>query len=312
MEEGVMKNKDIYSGVNSAVIVLQVFFLVLFLFFPARVNNSGYLAEKLILMLLLSAAAAFSIRQIKNEHYKAAAQTSFILLFFGVYYELSSSFQLIFSGWQDGKLIALDEKLFGSEVSLLMQKIVSPYLTEAMMFSYIAYLPLLVITAYAAFKKGSQKGLAEYLLLLSVVYIGCYITFLFFPVAGQMNYAGEKYSVPLNGGLFTWLGEFVRSEAHFPGGNLPSPHCAASTVMLYILFKYNRTLFYISLPVVLLLYVSTVYGRYHYIWDAVSGIVIAAFLVYAVPVIIKIRYLLPLLISGIINNPSPSGSLSEN
>ena len=50
---------------------------------------------------------------------------------------------------------------------------------------------------------------------------------------------------------------------------------AAATVMLAMFFRYRRPLFYASLPFFLTLYVSTVYGRYHYAADAVAGILVA-------------------------------------
>jgi membrane-associated phospholipid phosphatase len=83
---------------------------------------------------------------------------------------------------------------------------------------------------------------------------------------------GDCYTVPLNGYLFTWLGEWVRTSLQFPGGSIPSPHCAAATVMWAMAYRYHRPAFWLLLPMVSSLYVSTFYGRYHYVSDAVLGI----------------------------------------
>ena len=45
--------------------------------------------------------------------------------------------------------------------------------------------------------------------------------------------------------------------------------------MLVMLYRYNRSLFYVALPTFLILYVATVYGRYHYAWDGIAGILSA-------------------------------------
>ncbi|MCZ6776284.1 MAG: hypothetical protein O7D34_07500, partial [Ignavibacteria bacterium] len=55
------------------------------------------------------------------------------------------------------------------------------------------------------------------------------------------------------------------------------PHCAAGTVMLAMLYRYNRKLFYPAVPVLISLYVATVYGRYHYTADGIAGILAAVF-----------------------------------
>jgi hypothetical protein len=308
-----MKKPDIYSGINIIIAAVQIIFLILFLFFSSRVINPEGTRLELLVTFIISLSAIAGISFIKNQKAKAAAQIIFVFSFFAYFYELSSRFQLILHRqWQDQKLIIIDKYLFGGEVSILMQQIVTPYLTEAMMFGYIMYFPLLLITAFAAYYKSSGKGLSEYLFILSLAYILCYFGFILMPVAGQMYFSPEQYSVPLEGGFFTYLGELIRSEAHFPGGNLPSPHCAAATVMLYIFYKYQRKLFYILLPTILLLYFSTVYCRYHYFWDAVTGILLPLLLISVIKRGTKIFEMIFLFYTALVHNPSVSESLSEN
>jgi membrane-associated phospholipid phosphatase len=279
-----LKNENNYTTVNFAIISLQFSFILMFLAFFGRIQNPAATGYKLLAVLIFTSLTLFTISVIKKDNLKAVLQTGFVFVFFGFFYELSSQFQfIIHQDWQDDKLILLDKFFFGGELSLLMQGIVTPYLTEAMMLSYIMYFPLLPLVAIAAYRKGSSKGLGEYLLMLSMAYAFCYYGFILFPAAGQLYSSPGQYAVPLEGGFFTYLGEVVRSKAHFPGGNLPSPHCAAATVMLFILFKYHRNLFLILLPFILLLYVSTVYCRYHYSWDAATGILLSLVIITLVP-----------------------------
>jgi membrane-associated phospholipid phosphatase len=93
----------------------------------------------------------------------------------------------------------------------------------------------------------------------------------------------------LKGGIFTWFGEWIRHNAHYPGGNFPSPHCAAGTIMLIMLYKYNRKVYFVMLPIIILLYVSTVYGRYHFAMDGVTGIAAAFLVVWLSPKIISLN-----------------------
>jgi membrane-associated phospholipid phosphatase len=74
---------------------------------------------------------------------------------------------------------------------------------------------------------------------------------------------------------------------HYAGGSIPSPHAAAATIMWLMAWKHHRPTFYAIAPIILTLYVSTFYGRYHYATDAVVGIVAAAAAALAAPVLLR-------------------------
>ncbi|MFO7524517.1 MAG: phosphatase PAP2 family protein [Ignavibacteriaceae bacterium] len=302
-----------YTGANLTIISLIGLFALLFVFFKDKIANADNVAISLIILGIVSVSIIVLSAIIRKPINKAIIQSIFIFGFFSFFYEFISGFQLIIHNqWQDNKLLAIDESLFGSEVSLIMQSIVSPYLTEAMMFAYVFYLPLLIIVAIVAYRRGAAKGLGEYLFILSSGYAICYIGFILFPVASQMYYTPGQYNVALEGGVFTYLGELMRSEAHFPGGNLPSPHCMAATIMLYILFKHDRNLFYLFLPVTVLLYISTVYCRYHYMWDGVIAIALASMLIKIFPIFKKIIYMFLLFRDSIMHPWCITESLLDN
>lgn len=310
-QQNILSEKS-YLGTNITILTLLVFYTVLFIFFRSDVMDPESTAWDLLFIGTASIALILLITFIKSKKLKAILQVIFVLGFFSFFYEFGSRFQFIlYHNWQDEKLLTLDLSLFGSEISLLMQSIVSPYLTEAMMFSYVFYIPLLVIVAIAAYREKSAEGLGKYLFILSAGYATCYIAFILFPIASQMYYLPYQYSVKLNGGLFTYFGELIRSKAHFPGGSLPSPHCMAATLMLYSLFKYNKNLFYLFLPVTLLLYVSTVYCRYHYIWDGIIAIALAFILIKAFPLLKKFFEMITLLKNSVMHPLSVSNSLSD-
>jgi len=115
----------------------------------------------------------------------------------------------------------------------------------------------------------------------------CGLGFILFPVAGPMRL--EKVRVlltePLRGGVFASVAEYIRANVHAAGGTIPSPHCAVATVMWFMSLKYTRRGFWLLAPVILSLYVSTVYGRFHYLSDSVIGIAAAVLVLLAAPAI---------------------------
>jgi len=67
----------------------------------------------------------------------------------------------------------------------------------------------------------------------------------------------------------------MRSQLHYAGGSIPSPHAAAATIMWVMAYRYHRLSFHVLTPIIVSLYLSTFYGRYHYFTDAVAGILVA-------------------------------------
>ncbi|MBK9375722.1 MAG: inositol phosphorylceramide synthase [Holophagales bacterium] len=153
-----------------------------------------------------------------------------------------------------------------------MERFVTPSLTEWLMFCYVIYVPLYpVLCGILQWKRGAA-AVEEYFFTLGLANVLCDVGFILFPVASPMYWMPDRFRVPLEGWAFTWAGELIRTRTHFAGGSIPSPHAAAATVMWLMAWKHHRTTFWILSPVILSLYVSTVYGRFHYATDAVVGI----------------------------------------
>jgi membrane-associated phospholipid phosphatase len=143
-----------------------------------------------------------------------------------------------------------------------------------------------ILCAIIYFRSG-EEAMENCFFTLGLANILCDLGFILFPVAGPMTALGGHYAVPLDGYFFTLLGEGVRTSLQFPGGSIPSPHCAAATVMWTMAFRHHRRLFWWLLPVVLSLYISTFYGRYHYVSDAVLGIATALIATKLAPVLLR-------------------------
>jgi len=60
----------------------------------------------------------------------------------------------------------------------------------------------------------------------------------------------------------------------------PSGHTAVTLVVLYLAYRFKKTLFWIFLPIVLSLVVATVYLRYHYVVDVIAGVLLFVFTIY--------------------------------
>ncbi len=307
-----INKNNIYSNVNILIFCVTALYISLAILFYKTISNFYEAFLQLFAVIIISILVIKIIKLVKGNIFKAVLQSSFVFVFFAYFFGMTSNFQLLLTHhWMDANLIAFDKTIFGMELSLRLQSLVNPYLTETMMFAYVIYIPLLLIAGFSAYKGAGSKGISEYLFVLSLGYIFCYLGFTLFPVASQMYFMPEKYIVPLKGGLFTYLSELIRSHLHFKGGSLPSPHCAAATIILWTCYKYYKKIFFVIIPSIFLLYISTVYGRFHYFMDSAIGILTGYTAILIHPLIIRLIDLIKVFINSILHPVSISNSLSE-
>ncbi len=174
--------------------------------------------------------------------------------------------------WQDEFLVSLDRIIFGFSPNQALSGFQPAWLTELMMFAYLAYLPLVVWLAYVLFRKQGQAGLQTYTFALGLAYLTCFILFILVPAASPRFYF--EGLVPEGGWLFSRLMNLVETSAQYRGGSFPSAHCAAGTVMLYFALKAGKRVAAVVVPLILLFFLSTVYGQYHYGVDVLAGVLI--------------------------------------
>lgn len=188
-------------------------------------------------------------------------------------YKLAGSLvHLIHDGWFDGKIAAADRWLFGFQPNLAVGRYFNPWLSEIMLLAYVIYLPLVVILGYLIYGQGSHELLEKYLLALGLAYLVCFIIFILLPAASPRFYFSGNQ--PDSGFFFRRLMSLAERSVQYAGGSFPSAHCAAGTVMIFYAGKLGRKYFAIYLPLVLLFFISTVYGQYHYVVDIASGVAV--------------------------------------
>jgi membrane-associated phospholipid phosphatase len=220
--------------------------------------------------VLISAAA---VPRIRRPLPAFLLRTVTVTLSYAYLFEAIAGLQLVLHGrFRDDLVLALEERLFGIQPTFWLERFITPFLTEWLMFCYVVYLPLYPILCGILWVKRGDMAVEEYFFTLGLANVLCDVGFVLFPVASPMYWMPGRYSVPLEGWVFTWAGELVRTRTHFAGGSIPSPHAAAATVMWVMAWKYHRPTFWLLSPVILSLYVSTVYGRYHYLTDTIVGV----------------------------------------
>lgn len=259
-----------------------VFYSFLATLFPSRIKGGWtriVLANVLALLIFMSANLV--AQRTSSRPLRFLLRTLSIQLILLYIYSMSLKHQLIFfPQWHDQIVVDLEARLLGVAPTVWLQRFVTAWLTEWMMFCYVFYVPVYPLLSLLIDRRQGEEQNEDYLFHITFVIILCTVGFMMFPVAGPMRHIGDLHTVPLRGHFFTAVSELIRNRVHNPGGTIPSIHCAAATIMWWMAYRYARPAFFILAPVILSLYVSTVYGRFHYLFDVFVGIA-AALLVMA-------------------------------
>ncbi|HHW20710.1 MAG TPA: DUF167 family protein [Thermodesulfovibrio thiophilus] len=176
----------------------------------------------------------------------------------------------------DRELLKLDYSILGFYPYVAFEKIASPLLTELMQISYCFYYALPFLLGYYLIKKGQKIVFYRALFIVIFCYYLSYIGYMIFPALGPRYSMPGMFQQELNG---VFLANTIRDFLNYLEGikrdAFPSGHVGISLVILFLMLKYSRKLFWISLVPVLFLIISTIYCRYHYFSDVLGGIFLA-------------------------------------
>ena len=272
-----------YMAVDLLVSGFLSLLLLLLLFFPSRFVAPGMVFDRLLISLGGYMAVLIVVRRSQAGVRAFLRITALATLLMYLFDEMQHFQQLLFSSWLDGIVLDAEAVIFGGNVVAMLEALVHPYVTEGLMFTYVLYMPLLPGVAALLYFRSGHEALSDYLMNISLIFLVCFSGYVLFPVASPMHFSPTSYTVPLEGGLFTWCGEWLRHNQHYPGGSVPSAHCAAATGVLIMLRRHYKNGYFVFLPIVLLLYVATMYGRYHYLTDVVTGILVGFLVVRVSP-----------------------------
>lgn len=241
------------------------------------------------------------VYEIIPNKWVTAARVFMIMLTLITWYPETYDFCRIFP-YLDHIFAQADQVLFGCQPSLEFVKAVnSTFWYEAFNLGYYSYYYLMVIMVlYYFFFKFSDFGKAVY------IFFGAFFTYYLIydllPVAGPQYYfqaigveAAEKgifenmyhyfqlhYDMlpTETRGIFSALVKNAQEVGECPTAAFPSSHVGMSTVTMLLMYRANRTVFWVMFPLYVLLCCATVYIQAHYLVDSIAGFITALLFFY--------------------------------
>ncbi|NUO79031.1 phosphatase PAP2 family protein [candidate division KSB1 bacterium] len=201
-----------------------------------------------------------------------------LTFFFG---EVGRIVNLLLPFWLEPHLIQSDYIVFGQHAFEYLAPRLTPATTEIFAFAYWAYYPLIPFVVglfYFSRRRtaGALQPTFEQVMnrICASLYL-CYVCFLLFPARGPHHALNVSIAELTSGGFFFNFVLAVQKRGAVVGAAFPSSHVAAAWTMLLALRRSFRTTFWLLLPLVLLLSISTFVLQYHYWVDALAGIILA-------------------------------------
>jgi membrane-associated phospholipid phosphatase len=173
-------------------------------------------------------------------------------------------------------LASIDKAFFGFNFIGTVQKtFASSTVTLVSTFFYELHLPLVIIAMVLFWftNRNAYKGYTYSLILTSFLAL---ITFAIFPTAPPWlsgtanNLLADGYKMLL--GPFSTIRQTFISVEYDKFAAFPSLHIAYAMIFFIYTFKLNKKLCFVSLPVLLGMFFSTIYLGQHYVIDLVAGI----------------------------------------
>ena len=211
-----------------------------------------------------------------------------ILLYTPFYRETGLLNRMFVSQYLDGFFLGLDRSLFGFQPSIaLMQNLPHPAISELLYAFYFSYYVMIVGTGLALYLRD-KKEFFRYVSLVSFVFYICYLVYIFLPVAGarifysplegfpQQSLSCYPLSFPdaVREGVFFRLMKFIYRHFEAEGAAFPSSHVAVALATLFFSWQHFKKVRWVHGFAVVMLMVSTVYCRYHYVVDVFAGVVV--------------------------------------
>lgn len=197
----------------------------------------------------------------------------------------------------DWFLLKADLAIFRTDVTVLLEKLNSRFLTEILTLCYFSYYILPTVSAIVFFL-NSGDGLQRLRKFILAIVIGWYFAFVFYlilPATGPDFAFPEHYHTQLVG-LTSLSDAYLKSVSSYISesnvrNTFPSMHFAILLMINYFAFKWKLKYFlFCTLPFGIGLAIATLYLRQHYLIDLIAAIPVAIVCIYLSGRFVKSTY----------------------
>lgn len=209
-------------------------------------------------------------------------------LLFTFFYRTTGGLMTLFHHrFFDAKVTALETSIFGVSPSLYIDQHLTGWrwLNELLSFGYFSYYFMILGLLLLILFRRQYRVMASTVTALCTAFFISYLVFVLYPVESPRWFYAAHYIEPIHGWIFRSAVVRVIGQAGLHGGGMPSSHVGVALVIMFYSLRYYYKFGLALIPLNILLAAGTMWGRFHYLSDVVTGIMVGI-----VPVLIVWHY----------------------
>ncbi len=173
---------------------------------------------------------------------------------------------------KDAQLAAMDQRLFGAQASVVLERLLPCWLMEVLLLCYYGYFLWPLLLGLVLYYSGRREAFDEYLLALGLFFACNFVFYALVPAIGPRYFLFGSFTDCLQG---LWLTPYLESAMRMPlftKDCFPSGHTGVTLLVLTYAWRFERRFFRIMLLPGLGLIAATLAGRFHYATDLMCAV----------------------------------------
>lgn len=178
---------------------------------------------------------------------------------------------------KDAELAALDQRIFGTQLSIWMDQNFHPLLNDLLLGAYFSYFFWPVALGLLLWLRGRERKFDEWVTALVIFYALNYAFYALVPAMGPRYYQAAYFDGPVAGWLWASQLDLMFQTSPLARDCFPSGHTGISLLVLGFSWQNARRFFWVALPILICLILGTLAGRFHYGIDLLAAVPLSAF-----------------------------------
>jgi hypothetical protein len=175
---------------------------------------------------------------------------------------------------KDAQLVAADQRLFGFQAAVELERLVPPWLNDVLMVCYYGHFVWALVLGVALYLRGRgpTSEFGEFLTALGLIFFLNYVTYAMVPAVGPRFFLVDAFEAPLQGVVVTPLLDSMMRVPRYVRDCFPSGHTGVTLLVFFYAWRFSRRVFWVMLAPGLGLITATLSGRFHYATDLVCAV----------------------------------------
>lgn len=171
----------------------------------------------------------------------------------------------------DDLLVEWDQRIFGTQLSIWMDRRFPPLLNDVLLGAYTTYFLWPAALGLLLWAKGKEARFDEWVTALMFFYSVNYALYTVVPAMGPRYFQAAYFDGPVQGLFLASQIDLLFQGSPLARDCFPSGHTGISLLVLAFSFRHERRFFWIALPVLVCLILGTLAGRFHYGVDLLAA-----------------------------------------